>query len=107
MGEVSRGQIYLASFNGVGSEVQKPRPCIVVSPDVSNTKAATFIAVPLTTQDRPYPTRVRLEFNGRPCFAMLDQIQVMSPLRVISALGQLNPSELNLVLDRLCEMFAP
>ena len=107
MGEVRRGQIWLASFDGIGSEVKKPRPCIVVSPDVSNAKAATFIVVPLTTQDRPYPTRVRVELNGRICFAVLDQIQVMSPLRLISRLDGQTPTDLARVLDRLGEIFAP
>jgi mRNA interferase MazF len=106
VGKIRRGQVYLANFDGIGSEVKKPRPCVVVSPDTSNARAATFIAVLLTTQDRPYPTRIRLEFNERACFAMLDQIQV-SPLRVISLLGQLGPADLNRVLDRLQELFAP
>ncbi len=80
---------------------------MVVSPDISNTKAATFIAVPLTTKDRPYPTRLRIEFREQTCYAMLDQIQVMSPLRVIGQLGETHPSDLVRILDRLQEMFAP
>ncbi len=105
---VKRGEVYLARFDfSVGSEVAKARPCIVVSPDEMNQKAATFIIVPLTTQLRPYRSRVDCELRGRPGQAMLDQIQVMSPIRLVSGLGQLDESQLTRILDRLTEMFAP
>jgi mRNA-degrading endonuclease toxin of MazEF toxin-antitoxin module len=72
-----------------------------------NAKAATSIVVPMTTQLKNYPSRVRMEFGGRTCYAMLDHIQAMSPVRVISPLGVAHPSETVLILDRLTEMFAP
>jgi mRNA interferase MazF len=79
----------------------------VISPDDLNHRAATFIGIPLTSQRRPYPYRVSCEFQDRPGQVMLDQIQVMSPLRIVSKLGEVHPSELTLILDRLAEMFAP
>jgi mRNA interferase MazF len=107
VGKVRRGQVYLGQFNGVGSEIQKPRPCLVVSPDAMNARAATCIVVPMTTQPKKYPSRVRIEFGGRACFAMLDHVQAMSPVRVITPLGEARPSDTLQVLDRLSEMFAP
>ncbi len=107
MGKVKRGQVLLGQFYGVGSEVQKPRPCVVVSPDATNARAGTFIVVPLTTQAKQYPSRVRIEFRDRQSYAMLDHIQAMSPLRVIGQLGDIPPNDLVRILDRLGEMFAP
>ncbi|HSX02961.1 MAG TPA: type II toxin-antitoxin system PemK/MazF family toxin [Candidatus Saccharimonadia bacterium] len=102
-----RGEVYLVRFGpAVGSEVVKDRPCVVVSPDEMNAKAATFIGVPLTTKYRPYPSRIRCEVRDKVGYAMLDQVQVLSPQRIISQITQLHQSELERVLDRLAEMFA-
>lgn len=104
---VNRGDVYLANLDPtVGNEVGKPRPCLVVSPDEMNAKAGTFIVVPLSSKRKPYMSRVDCEFRGRPAQAQLDQIRTVSPLRFISKIGRLDESTLNLVLDRLQEMFA-
>jgi mRNA interferase MazF len=108
MAAIKRGEVYLTRFDiSIGSEVGKIRPCVIVSPDQMNQKAATFIVVPLTSKIRPYRSRVDCTFRAKTGQAMLDQIQVMSPLRLISLLGQLGLSDLNRILDRLQEMFAP
>ncbi len=91
----------------VGNEVGKPRPCVVISPDALNQRSGTFIIAPLTSQFRPYPSRVDCEFRGKQGQVQLDQIRTLSPMRIISKLGELHPTDLRLVLDRLSEMFAP
>jgi mRNA interferase MazF len=48
-----------------GVEMQKTRPCLVVSPDEMNQHLRTFIVAPMTTASRPYPTRVPVEFQGK------------------------------------------
>jgi mRNA interferase MazF len=104
---VRRGEVYLARFDfNIGSEVGKIRPCVVVSPDEMNQKAATFIIVPFTSRIRPYPSRITCTFKDRTGQAMLDQLQVVSPLRIIAHQGKLAAGELNQILDRLQEMFA-
>ena len=105
---VKRGEVYLIQLEPVvGSEVGKTRPCVVVSPDELNTRASTFIAAPLSTKLHNYPSRVDCEFRDRRAQAQLDQIRCFSPLRVVSKLGELTPRELERILDRLGEMFAP
>ena len=104
---IKRGEVYLVDYDPtIGHEVGKPRPCIIVSPDEMNRQAGTFIAVPLSSQRKPYKSRVNCEFRGRPAQAQLDQIRSMSHLRIISALGQIDETSLNRILDRLQEMFA-
>lgn len=105
---VKRGEVYLVSLDPiVGHEVAKPRPCLVISPDELNGRSAVFLAAPLTSQHRPYPSRTDCEFRGQAGQVQLDQIRTLSPLRIISKLGSLEASQLLRVLDRLTEMFAP
>ena len=103
-----RGEVYLVRLDPVlGHEVGKTRPCLVVSPDESNAIAGTVTVAPLSTQRRPYPARVDIEFQGRVGQVQLDQIRSISPLRLVSRVGDLEPSDLPRTLNRLCEIFAP
>ncbi len=62
---VRRFDVYLVSLDPtVGHEIQKTRPCLVVSPDEMNRHIATAIVAPMTTRGRPYPTRVPCRFQG-------------------------------------------
>ena len=42
----------------LGHEMQKTRPCLVVSSDEMNKHIETVIIAPMTTKSRYYPTRV-------------------------------------------------
>ena len=105
---VARGEVYLVRLDPVlGHEVGKTRPCAVVSPDEANAIAGTITVAPLSTRRRPYPARVEIEFQGRVGQVQLDQIRSISPLRLVSKIGDLEPSDLLHTLNRLCEIFAP
>jgi mRNA interferase MazF len=39
-------------------EIQKTRPCLVISPDEMNRNIRTIIIAPMTSARRDYPTRV-------------------------------------------------
>ena len=65
MDMVKQFEVYLVSLDPtVGSEIQKMRPCIVVSPNELNNNLATIIVAPLTSTIRKYPTRVNCVFNN-------------------------------------------
>ncbi|MFA6111030.1 MAG: type II toxin-antitoxin system PemK/MazF family toxin, partial [Candidatus Latescibacterota bacterium] len=58
-GAISRGDVYLVDLNPTrGTEIQKTRPCVIVSPDELNAHLRTFIVAPLTTGRHPYPFRI-------------------------------------------------
>ena len=60
---IRRFEVYLINLDPtVGSEIQKVRPCLVVSPDEMNDAIRTVIIAPMTTKGRPYPTRVPCRF---------------------------------------------
>lgn len=105
--EVSRGAIYLVSFNPTrGSEIRKTRPCVVVSPDELNAHLRTFIVAPLTSGGHPYPFRVRCRFQGKDGHVVLDQIRAVDGDRLIKRLGTLADDALDEVLSVLQAMFA-
>ena len=105
---VHRFAIYLVSLDPtVGSEMQKTRPGLVVSPDEMNAAIATVIIAPMTTRGRSYPTRVPCEFQGRRGEIALDQIRVVDKTRLVRQLGTIDAATQQDVLDILAAMFAP
>ena len=46
---VQRGQVYRCNLGmGIGSEMQKERPCVIVQNDIANRKSPNVIIVPIT-----------------------------------------------------------
>ncbi len=106
--DVRRGDVFLASLDPArGGEIQKTRPCVIVSPDELNSYLRTFIVAPLTSGGHPYPFRVSCRFEGRPGYIVIDQIRTVDRERLVRRLGKLSPSTLGHVLAILQEMFAP
>ena len=104
---ISRFEVYLINLDPtVGSEIQKSRPCLVVSPEDMNYRLKTVIVAPMTTKGQPYPTRVACRFQGRNGQVILDQIRTVDRIRLIKKLGRLDPSTAARVLEILQEMFA-
>jgi len=106
-GPVSRFDVYLVALDPtIGSEIQKTRPCLVVSPDEMNRHIATVIVAPMTTQGRPYPSRVRCRFQGTDGWVVLDQLRTVDKVRLVRRLGRLGAPARRAVLAVLAEMFA-
>jgi mRNA interferase MazF len=107
-GPVNRFDVYLVVLDPtVGSEIQKTRPCLVVSPDEMNHHISTVIVAPMTTKGRPYPTRVPCRFEGTEGHVVLDQLRTVDKTRLVSRLGRLADDVQEGVLTTLAEMFAP
>lgn len=105
---VKRGDVLLVNLQPTqGSEIQKTRPCVVVSPDEMNSWLRTFIVAPMTTGDHSYPFRAPCRFKGRSGYIVLDQIRTIDRERIVRRLGRISPTTLNRVLLILQEMFTP
>ena len=65
----------------VGSEIQKTRPCLVISPNEMN--YSNVIVAPMTSKKKDYPTRVQLKVDS---FVVLDQIRTISVKRIVKVL---------------------
>ena len=104
---INRFDVFLVNLDPtVGSEIQKTRPCVVISPDEMNRYIATVIIAPMTTKGKVYPTRVVCQFQGKDGQIILDQIRTINKTRLIEKLGQISLDEQRIVLDILAEMFA-
>jgi mRNA interferase MazF len=74
----ARGDVHLVRLDPtLGSEMQKTRPCLVVSPDELNEHLRTVIVAPMTTAGRAYPWRVPCRFQRRAGFVALDQLRTV------------------------------
>ncbi len=105
---VRRGEVYLVRLSPTeGSEIQKTRPCIVVSPDELNANLRTFIVAPMTTGGHAYPFRIACRFQRRAGYVVLDQIRTVDRDRLVRRLGRLSSNTLTQVLAVLHEMFSP
>jgi len=104
---VKRFEVYLVNLDpAVGSEIQKKRPCLVISPDEMNDHIATVIVAPMTTKGRDYPSRVNCQFQEKDGQVVLDQIRTVDKLRLVKKLGKIDTSTQREVLAVLAEMFA-
>jgi mRNA interferase MazF len=105
---VRRFDVYLVNLDPtVGSEIQKTRPCLVVSPDEMNRRIATVIVAPMTTKGRTYPTRIPVRFAGKAGQIVLDQLRTVDRTRLIRRLGRISARAQHEALAVLAEMFAP
>ena len=106
--EIKRFDIFLVCLDPtVGHEIQKTRPCLVVSPNEMNFHISTVIVAPMTTKGRSYPTRISCSFQGKKGQIVLDQIRAIDKKRLVKKLGTLNPKTQSKVLALLQELFAP
>lgn len=87
------------------SEIQKTRPCLVVSPDEMNRHLRTVIVAPMTRVLRSYPTRVRLQFQGQDGDVALDQMRTVDRARLLRRVGVLPKATARSVSQVLVEMF--
>jgi mRNA interferase MazF len=100
-------EVWLVSLDPTrGAEIQKTRPCVVVSPDEMNRHLRTVIVAPMTTSERQYPTRVALTFRGTSGEVVLDQLRTVDRQRMLKKLGTLSPRTAQAVSSVLVEMFA-
>lgn len=99
-------EVWLVSLDPTrGSEIKKTRPCLIISPDEINQHLRTVIIAPMTTAQRPYPTRVGLTFQGRSGQVALDQIRAVDHGRLVRRLGTISSRSAQVVSAVLVEMF--
>lgn len=105
---VRRFDVHLVDLDAtVGSEIQKTRPCLIVSPDETNRYIRAVIVAPMTTKGRAYPTRVPCSFEGKEGQVVLDQLRTVDKSRLVKRLGRLEEATQEAVLASLQELFAP
>ena len=101
-----RFDIFLINLDPTkGSEIQKTRPCVVISPNEINFNLSTVIIAPMTTKKRKYPTRIPLKFDDKEGQIALDQMRTVDQSRLIKKLGTLEKKTTKHLVEILIEMF--
>jgi len=103
--KINRFEIYLVKLNPtIGSEIQKTRPCIVVSPDEMN-MLKTVIIAPLTSKGFDFIFRPKINFQGKEGLILLDQIRAVDKSRLVKKIGKVEKERAKIVSSTLVEMF--
>lgn len=89
----------------IGSEMKKIRPCVVISPNEMNKYLQTIVVAPLTSNSKPYPTRVEVKQSKTKGWVVLDQIRTVDRTRIIKILGNLTTTEIEAVKTIIMETY--
>ena len=98
--KVKRGEIYICNFGyGVGSEIQKERPCVIIQNDIRNFNSGTVIVAPITHTNKPLPCMVSITTQYKDNntilidgFVNLSHIQTVSKSRLGNFISKLPSS---------------
>ena len=105
---VKTGELWLVDLDlTVGSEIQKTRPCVVVSPPEMHNYLRTVIVAPMTTGEQPAAFRIGSTFQGKRGLVLLDQIRTLDKIRPPKRMGTIAPVALKAVLTTLQSVFEP
>lgn len=104
--KVRRFEVWLINLDPTqGSEIQKTRPCLVVSPNEMSA-LQTAIVAPMTSKGFEYPSRIPLTFQGTNGLVLLDQLRAVDKSRLVKKLGSVDKATQIKVVECLQEMFA-
>ncbi|MFN4266369.1 MAG: type II toxin-antitoxin system PemK/MazF family toxin [Aquabacterium sp.] len=104
---VKRGEIWMVNLDPtVGSEIQKARPCVVVSPAELNDHLKTVMVAPMTSKGFGAPFRIPVTHAGTKGLILLDQIRTVDKVRLAKRLGAVSAKTLTATLTTLQEVFA-
>jgi mRNA interferase MazF len=93
--EVKQYQIVLVNLDPtLGNEIQKTRPCVIVSPNELNDNLRTVVIAPMTSKSRIYPTRVKVKHNSQEGWVVIDQIRTIDKIRITKKFGSLSEKEI-------------
>lgn len=104
--KVNQYSVFWVDLNPTkGAEINKTRPCVVISPIEMNTYLRTIIVAPITSKGREgYPTRVKIAVNNVDGWIVLDQIRAIDKTRLCDRIGELTSLETLEVKNIIKEM---
>ncbi len=106
MTSVNRFQVWLVSLNPTkGREINKTRPCVVISPN-EMAALSTVIVAPMTTKGFDFPCRIKCKFKNKNGLILLDQIRAVDKTRLVKKLGSIDENTQIELCNSLQELFA-
>ncbi len=106
MSSVTRFQVWLVSLNPTkGKEINKTRPCVVISPNEMSALSTVLVA-PMTTRGFDFPCRIKCKFKNKNGQIFLDQVRAVDKSRLIKKLGSIDEKTQVELCNTLQELFA-
>ena len=103
--EISQYDVCLVNLDPtIGHEMKKTRPCLVISPNEMNDNIRTVIITPMTTKSHDYPTRIKVSFDGKTAWIVLDHIRTIDKQRLVKKLGRISEDVILSVKAAIREM---
>jgi mRNA interferase MazF len=101
---ILRGEVYWVNLDPtVGTEIQKTRPALIVSPDDMNAALPRVLIAPITSKGLALACRPEVVFQGKAARILLDQLRSVDKSRLSSRMGAIAPNEWH---ECLLEMLA-
>lgn len=98
--ELKQYDIVIVNLNPTqGSEINKTRPCVIISPDEMNKYLKTVIIAPMTTSTKRYPTRVKVKHGGKSGSVVVDQLRTIDKSRITKVVERLSRIEITEVKE--------
>lgn len=93
--ELNQYEIVLVNLDPtIGSEIQKTRPCVIISPNEMNKYLNTIVIAPMTSNLDKYPSRVTVNYDNKKGMIAIDQIRTIDKKRIMKILGKLSKMEI-------------
>ena len=105
MKSVSRFQVWLVNLNPTqGREINKTRPCVVISPN-EMAALSTVLVAPMTTKGFEFPCRIKCKFKNKNGLILLDQIRAVNKTRLVKKFGSIDEDTQLELCNALQELF--
>lgn len=101
---VKQYEIYWVALDPtLGSEINKVRPCLVISPNESNPFLNTVLIAPITSKIRNFPMRLGIVLENKNGQICLDQIRCIDKIRLKTKMAALAKKDIEKVKNLLKE----
>ena len=77
---------------------------MILSPEEMNENLQTIIIAPMTTKSHDYPTRVKVDFQNKTGWIVLDQIRTIDKKRLVKRIGAVDKNTYRKVKAIIKEM---
>lgn len=96
--------VYWVDLNPTkGGEMNKVRPCVILSPTEVNKYLLTVISAPVTSTDLGLPMRCAVKVKNVTGFVALDHMRALDKTRFGQKVGRLSDEEIRMVKSVLKE----
>ena len=105
---MNRGDVYWVDLNPTkGSELNKKRPCVIISATPINRARSTVIVLPLSTSAKARSPIVReVKCMGKQVGAVCDQIRSVDKSRLVQLIGSISVEDMDILDESLRQVLA-